>query len=330
MDVFVHIPFMYFPAFLLLKDLLLNPDGISVQGAPRAMEILREYKNEFIQLNIATCKFFIPSGIVMFGIMPMHLRIPYVACIGLIWASILSYMKGGDDEKDIVIDQLRYLPDELARLNSPEALKELVAHTSPQMSQEQFVSIFAKYGGVDEDVTAVFEALDLDKSGTVPGVLVNVLLALLAQSQPQQLFDVCDQAQNGVLSYSEVDAMLNSLITVKERTTGTPMWMYTIGAKLDSSYLRSPEYMVERQAQLYKKYPTMAQKNLSLPECIIEESKILTDAMFKFADKNNDKEVSREEFEAWLNSDQKTAKTVQKLYQSYAVGEAFSAGEAFA
>ena len=31
-DLLIHIPFFYFPTFLLLKDLMLNPEGIRIKG----------------------------------------------------------------------------------------------------------------------------------------------------------------------------------------------------------------------------------------------------------------------------------------------------------
>lgn len=94
MDCWVHIPFMYFPAFFLLKDLMLNPAGIRAKGLGQVREILSQYRAEFFSLNWATTRFFFPSGIIMFGIMPLHLRVPYVAVAGCVWAAILSFMKG--------------------------------------------------------------------------------------------------------------------------------------------------------------------------------------------------------------------------------------------
>ena len=44
MDCFVHIPFLYFPAFLLGKDFWLNDNGIRKHGYTAVEEIMLEYK----------------------------------------------------------------------------------------------------------------------------------------------------------------------------------------------------------------------------------------------------------------------------------------------
>jgi len=88
LDQFVHHPLMYFPAFYSLKEVVSG--GSVSQG-------LAKYGNNYQEDLLALWKLWVPSTIVNFAFMPMHLRIPWVATTSLFWTCILSYMRGGDD-----------------------------------------------------------------------------------------------------------------------------------------------------------------------------------------------------------------------------------------
>ena len=47
----------------------------------------------------ATIKFWIPTQILTFTVIPYHLRVPYIALIAFIWMGILSFLRGESDEE---------------------------------------------------------------------------------------------------------------------------------------------------------------------------------------------------------------------------------------
>ena len=87
-DQFVHHPFLYFPVFYGLKEVV---NGGTVGGG------LAKYQKNYKEDLPALWKLWVPSTIINFSIMPMHLRIPWVASTSLIWTCIISYMRGSDD-----------------------------------------------------------------------------------------------------------------------------------------------------------------------------------------------------------------------------------------
>ena len=87
-DQFVHHPLLYFPVFYGLKEVV---NGGTVGGG------LAKYAKNYSEDLPALWKLWVPSTIINFSIMPMHLRIPWVASTSLIWTCIISYMRGGDD-----------------------------------------------------------------------------------------------------------------------------------------------------------------------------------------------------------------------------------------
>jgi len=88
LDQFVHHPFAYFPAFYMLKEVV---NGGRPEGG------LAKYAKNYKEDLFALWKLWVPSTIINFSIMPMHLRIPWVASTSLIWTCIISYMRGSDD-----------------------------------------------------------------------------------------------------------------------------------------------------------------------------------------------------------------------------------------
>lgn len=87
-DQFVHHPFLYFPAFYSLKEVVNG--GLVTDG-------LAKYKKNYKEDLVALWKLWVPSTIINFAFMPMHMRIPWVATTSLFWTCILSYMRGSED-----------------------------------------------------------------------------------------------------------------------------------------------------------------------------------------------------------------------------------------
>jgi len=87
-DQVLHHPFMYFPAFYSLKE---------VVNGGKIADGLAKYRRNMKEDLVALWKLWIPSTIINFAFMPMHLRIPWVATTSLFWTAILSYMRGSDD-----------------------------------------------------------------------------------------------------------------------------------------------------------------------------------------------------------------------------------------
>eukprot|EP00429_Kryptoperidinium_foliaceum_P010576 CAMPEP_0176001638 /NCGR_PEP_ID=MMETSP0120_2-20121206/230_1 /TAXON_ID=160619 /ORGANISM="Kryptoperidinium foliaceum, Strain CCMP 1326" /LENGTH=425 /DNA_ID=CAMNT_0017334193 /DNA_START=73 /DNA_END=1351 /DNA_ORIENTATION=- len=89
LDQCVHHPLMYFPAFYITRELVM-------QDQPDVMKVLRQYKMNLTEDLMALWKIWVPCTLVNFAFMPMHFRIPFVAGVSLCWTCVLSAMRGGD------------------------------------------------------------------------------------------------------------------------------------------------------------------------------------------------------------------------------------------
>jgi len=89
LDQCVHHPLMYFPAFYITKELVMNPK-------PDIGRVLTDYRNNMKEDLIALWKIWVPATLCNFAFMPMHMRIPFTAGVSLLWTCVLSAMRGGD------------------------------------------------------------------------------------------------------------------------------------------------------------------------------------------------------------------------------------------
>ena len=63
---------------------------------PDIARTLATYRANLQEDLLALWKVWVPGTLINFAFMPMYARIPFVACISLLWTCILSTMRGGD------------------------------------------------------------------------------------------------------------------------------------------------------------------------------------------------------------------------------------------
>jgi len=84
-DQCLHHPFVYFPAFYLLK-------GVA-EDRPLASSYVK-YKEDLWENCKALWALWVPAQLVNFALVPRHLRIPFVAGVSFFWTVILSSLRG--------------------------------------------------------------------------------------------------------------------------------------------------------------------------------------------------------------------------------------------
>ena len=93
LDQFLYHPFCYFPVFYMCKEIIEGEAETLVETAQCA--IANYASNAAADLK-ALWQIFVPTAIVQFSVMPMHLRVPFAASIGFFWCGLLSFMRGGN------------------------------------------------------------------------------------------------------------------------------------------------------------------------------------------------------------------------------------------
>ena len=67
-----------------------------MSNSPDIMKVLQDYQKNMKEDLLALWKIWVPATMFNFAFMPMHLRIPFVAGVSLLWTCVLSAMRGGD------------------------------------------------------------------------------------------------------------------------------------------------------------------------------------------------------------------------------------------
>eukprot|EP01062_Namystynia_karyoxenos_P049772 TRINITY_DN3824_c0_g1_i1.p1 TRINITY_DN3824_c0_g1~~TRINITY_DN3824_c0_g1_i1.p1 ORF type:complete len:409 (+),score=125.13 TRINITY_DN3824_c0_g1_i1:115-1341(+) len=88
-ELLVHCPFIYFPAFYLTTDCLQK--GIT---ADNAWASLAKYHANFVRDWKMCIAVWGPLHFVNFILVPLHLRIPFMSVAGLLWTAVLSKARG--------------------------------------------------------------------------------------------------------------------------------------------------------------------------------------------------------------------------------------------
>ena len=89
LDQCIHHPLMYFPAFYCTKEIVMAEK-------PDVGKVISQYRTNMKEDLLALWKIWVPATMFNFAFMPMHLRIPFVAGVSLLWTCVLSAMRGGD------------------------------------------------------------------------------------------------------------------------------------------------------------------------------------------------------------------------------------------
>lgn len=83
-DQCIHHPVLYFPVFYLLR-------GSMAGEAP--MESLGKYKEDVWDNLRALWAIWVPAQLVNFSVVPLHLRIPFVAGVSFAWCACLLQLR---------------------------------------------------------------------------------------------------------------------------------------------------------------------------------------------------------------------------------------------
>jgi protein Mpv17 len=88
-------PVFFFPTFYAFKEII-NTNSIS----PRCFtEGIKKYSENYKQDWVNSWMVWLPGYTVTYAVMPIHLRMPWIATVSFGYVSLLSYTRGAYDDK---------------------------------------------------------------------------------------------------------------------------------------------------------------------------------------------------------------------------------------
>lgn len=96
-DMVCHSSLFYFPAFYIFK-------GFVYQRSV-SMDVIKQQLHEYFVINFKEdmahlYTVWLPTTFLMFAVIPIQYRVPWVSTIGILWATILSLKRGDDAQQN--------------------------------------------------------------------------------------------------------------------------------------------------------------------------------------------------------------------------------------
>jgi predicted amino acid-binding ACT domain protein len=134
---------MYFPVFYMTKELVMA-------DKPDIVKCLSTYRDNMQEDLLALWKVWVPFTVINFAFMPMYARVPFAACVSLVWTCILSSMRGGDV------------------VHGEEMAGGAVTSATLTLMEEGFVGFFQSSVDLDKNMNhVIISASGPDKAGLV-------------------------------------------------------------------------------------------------------------------------------------------------------------------
>lgn len=93
-DQFIKSPTIYWPSFYFLQCSI-HEKNISLNTID---SVIDKWKHNIYNDTKACLGLWIPAHMIMFGLMPLHLRLPYNSAVSMFWCCIVSFMHGKYDK----------------------------------------------------------------------------------------------------------------------------------------------------------------------------------------------------------------------------------------
>jgi len=107
-DVFVHLPWMYFPVYYSCKEFV---TGQTMNPVDWVRDGLSKYRKNMSEDLSAMIKLWGPSDCVQF-VLPVHIRMPFRHLVSFFWTAYVSFTRGGaepetEEEKAALVAKLK-------------------------------------------------------------------------------------------------------------------------------------------------------------------------------------------------------------------------------
>lgn len=342
-------PFSYFPAYYVLSEVMTsedrNPASWVRDGIGKYIPNMRD--------DLITCwKVWMPVGLLTYSVIPIHLRMSWMAGMGFLWTIYLSTWKNARK------GQLNQTARALEIASNPDMLADLVQGSSKLLSafkehaKDGVLNSIAELGkvlkiiGVNEPtvVENLFHLMDSNHDGKIDFHELAVVLFLLTNSSEAAggstsplacfMFAFSDNNCDGLLSVSELEQAVLALLHAREALAIQAFDVSQESMRLSNASNYDPQKLAPLKGSAAKKRreariselkalgagkwvtPGEAITKSSTTESLLSaETKWLVSGIFEDADVIDvNGNIDSTEFESWYGSKCDSANAFQSLF----------------
>jgi len=234
LDTCVHLPFLFYPCYYMTKGAML-PRAVGHEDQPLIEYAHYKWKTNFWGDLKSSLMIWVPADLVNFGFMPMHLRVPFMACMSFGFCMVLSLTRGGKPAlSKEAAEAGKRLQDEIGHVD-PKDLSELAQEmllaiklnpddVTDHVTLAQFQAFCSEKLGIKDPSLAkfIFEVCDRDNDGFVTGPELSTVLmtSMSAKTSVEDrmgfIFDSVDLDKSGFLDYDEIIEVVFSMLKLRE------------------------------------------------------------------------------------------------------------------
>eukprot|EP00471_Norrisiella_sphaerica_P006837 CAMPEP_0184480452 /NCGR_PEP_ID=MMETSP0113_2-20130426/1961_1 /TAXON_ID=91329 /ORGANISM="Norrisiella sphaerica, Strain BC52" /LENGTH=321 /DNA_ID=CAMNT_0026858947 /DNA_START=512 /DNA_END=1477 /DNA_ORIENTATION=- len=317
-------PCFCLPTYYVIKEAILGEADETLTTMDRVKVALAKYRKNAFEDITTSWKIWMPAQLVNFGLMPLHLRVPFISIVSFGYCIVLSVMRGASDEEIPTQDAERLhqsctdaqsilIEEELRSFHpTSQAFERAVIRNHKnkgQLSRQDFENMFSSLGIQDRRaMSRLFQCFDLDKDGAVsPEEFATLVLTLTGRGSPEDMassiFEICDLDGNGEVGFEELKTMLRAFLrmesTLLMKAEGTGLVVSTKDHLENPTKLMPVEVMNERAHAL------------------------AVSVMDEMTESQQHKEgITVSEFRRWAEEGSETAEKVLRVFRAFAPQEA--------
>ena len=91
---FVSEPILFFPAFYSLREWMARPQEVVAVPYALVCSAIPTYRKNFLNYLYATWAVWFPGHAITYGLMLVHMKMPWIALVSFGYLCILSFMRG--------------------------------------------------------------------------------------------------------------------------------------------------------------------------------------------------------------------------------------------
>jgi Ca2+-binding EF-hand superfamily protein len=342
-DQFVIMPALFLPIFYSVKTIGMTPEP-TFQGSIEVT--LTKWRENIWDDLQGSWKIWIPADIINFAFCPMHLRIPFMAVVSMVYTVVLSLSQGGkkpemhDEHKKNAADFVSALP---LTHDQEEMIKKCADHLGEafgktgkhELGPDGFKKLMHSLG-VKEDkvIGALFAAIDHNNDGTLSASELSTTLLMFSGAQSSAnltgadraafVFEACDVDRDNNLTESELELVIRGMLNVREHlfvNGGDPNRSAAADLMVVKSVHSDTRDKKARLHQLahdvYNNSMTDDISGMTMESILADEAKKLARTILEAADTDKSKGISKKEFSTWAEDGSKGSKRLMNLFTAF-------------
>ncbi|GAB5361187.1 hypothetical protein AAMO2058_000692100 [Amorphochlora amoebiformis] len=300
-------PFLCLPSYYITKEAILGEKKEGQGFFELAKGALAKYRGNMFEDVTTSWKIWVPAQLLNFGLMPLHLRVPFISVVSFGYCIVLSLMRGAEEDQKLPAKDIQAFQRNLAcemRSSLITDIRQVIANSTDgngHLDKAAFISIFKKLGMRNEvAIERLYVVFDLDSNGNVTPEEFATLILSMTNGAPSRrlaaIFEVCDLNGDGVVNKDEMQTMLRAVLRMESNLLVDRQFVGLIAGLTEQAKEKAPPPSILETDK----------RASELAETVMREAKL-----------SNPNVITPSEFRDWAEAGSESAQNVLRLFRAF-------------